>query len=264
MQIFLSATEVKLTIPLQDESGNALAPTGVSYRVIDQDGVEKVPSTVVVDYALGNTEVEVTVPASINATLAPRELRVVEVQLSMSGNIVMLTEHYIVQAAEPLVPGVNSYQTLARALLNAASVATMSGWAAASTNERISALIEARDHINQLSFRVLGNGIGQDHIGYSFESTEITVGDLRFLTEEQFNRLPERFKRALELAQVVEADAILGGDITADKRKSGLMAETIGESKLMFQAGKPLDIPVCKRALGYLKPYVSFKLRAGR
>lgn len=263
MQIFLSATEVKLTIPLQDESGNALTPSSVSYRVIDQDGVEKVPLTVIAGYVSGHISVEVTVPAGINAVTAPRELRVIELQLSIDGNIVMLNEIYIVQAADPLVPGVNSYQTLAKAQLNATQVAVMSAWHAATANERISALIEARDHINQLSFR-LGNSLGQDNIAYSFESSSVLVGDLRLLTEAQFNQLPEKFKRALELAQVVEADAILGGDITADKRKLGLMAETIGESKLMFQSGKPLDLPISKRALGYLKPYVSFTLRAGR
>jgi hypothetical protein len=81
----------------------------------------------------------------------------------------------------------------------------------------------------------------------------------------QFVALPVRFKRALMLAQVAEADTLLsGGSSFEELRREGLMSMTVGESKQFFQSGKPLNLPVSRRAIGYLKPYVSYTLRVGR
>lgn len=264
MQTFLNATDVTLNIPLQDANGNALAPTAVSYRVTDQSGVEKVASTPVASFTLGDTSVDLTIPALANTVVSPREMRVVTLSLTVGGNTVVILDNYVVQLADPLVTGVNSFQSYQESLLTALEMASLTGWNAASVDERVNALIEARHHINQLSFSVLGTTLDQSNIDYSFGSSTEYIGDLRNVTASQFVNLPVNFKRALQLAQVAEADAILGGDATADKRRSGLLAETVGESKQMFQSGKPLDLPVSKRAIGFLKSYVSYTVRAGR
>jgi hypothetical protein len=42
------------------------------------------------------------------------------------------------------------------------------------------------------------------------------------------------------------------------------MLDTVGESKMMFRDERPLQLPVCRRALGYLSKYITFAKVLGR
>ena len=42
------------------------------------------------------------------------------------------------------------------------------------------------------------------------------------------------------------------------------MLESIGESRQMFRSTKPLDLPISKRALGYISQFVTFSKKIGR
>ena len=163
------------------------------------------------------------------------------------------------------------------ALLTALDIPALEAWDGASEDQRIAALIDARERIVQLNFNLLNSNVnfGQDSLQYVPEgqyqssyvarnSLFIFHGNLAILTPQQFTTLPERFKTALRKAQVAEADRILGGDPYDEKRQSGLVMEQVGESRQMFRAGKALTLPVCRRALGYLSYYVTFNKRIGR
>jgi hypothetical protein len=90
------------------------------------------------------------------------------------------------------------------------------------------------------------------------------LGDV-YKRQTQFNALPEKFKRQLRLAQIVEANKVLGGEEDDSKRTSGIVEEKVGESSQKFRTtGVPLRLPVCKRALGYLSYYVTFAKKIGR
>lgn len=279
MQAFSAGTDVTLSVPLTDRSGNVLNVSAVLVRVTDQDGGELLPQTALDGFTAGDEEAVVTVPAAKNAleTGKSRALRVIELALTVGTNTTHRTARYAIEAVDPLVVGVNSFQTYPQADFIALSIPNLAGWSAAADAERINALIEARMRIVRLNFTMLNdNGQwGQNSLNYvpegSYKTRYIGAagmflfnGDLDQLDATQFMGLPERFKFALRQAQVAEADAVLGGDPMAQKRQDGLISDAVGESRQAFRLTKPLELPVSRRALGYLSAFVSLNKRISR
>ena len=294
MNTYLSSTVVTVTIPMTDNAGNSVDVAAVSYRVVDHLGVERVAKTPLTAFLASDSTATVVVAAGINDIVpvpadvtaqqidlfTVRESRTVELYLTLSadGNIVLLNSTYALEPVNVLVPGLNSYQTYAQAELTALDIPGMTGWAGASDREKMAALVDARQHINQLNFWMMNSNVnwGQDSMNFVPEGTYTTPyasagnhmflfnGNLGLLTPTQFNKLPVRFKTALNKAQVAEADVILGGDPADIRRKEGLILDTIGESKQMYRSSKALDLPCSKRALRYLSQFVSFSKRLGR
>jgi len=294
MEIYLTGTDVTQSILLQDSNGNALDVASASYRVVDMNGLELIAKTTLAAFVPGDATAEVFVPAVSN-TIAEvpedalitarqiesyntREVRTVELMCVLaSGNTVVLNSSYGLAHADPLRIGVNSFQLLPQAELTAMDVPGLSGWDGASDAEKIAALIAARAHICQLNFWLMNSNVnwGQDSLNFVPEgsytspfaggkSMFIFNGNISLLTPVMYSRLPDRFKSALRLAQVAEADSILGGDQADAKRLSGLILDEIGETKQMFRTSKPIELPVCKKALRYLSAFVTFSKRLGR
>lgn len=279
MDVFSAGTDVALQVPLQDKVGNPLTVSAISYRVTDENGVELVPATALASFVAGSAAAGIAIPAAENTLAAgvARGLRNVELTCTIGGNQIFLHAAYAIEIADPLVVGVNSFMTYAQAEFTALGLPNIDAWNGADEQARIAALMDARSHIVQLSFTPLNSNVnwGQDSLNFIPEGTYNTdyVGDssmflfngnLDLLRPDQFKSLPSRFVDALKRAQVVEADAILGGNSIEQKRREGLVQDNIGESRQMFRQSKPLELPVCRRALGYLGYFVTFAKRIGR
>jgi hypothetical protein len=280
LDVYLSGTEVVLTIDLIDGAGNPLSVNAVDYRVVNQDGVELVARQALSGFIAGDTSATVTVGASMNgvATGNTREIRTVDLYCVQDAGTVVLTQSYAVELTDPLVVGVNSFQSFPQAQLTALDIPNIDAFNNAPDQMKIQALMDAREHIVQLNFNLLNSNVnfGQDQLQYVPEgqyqssyvarnSLFIFNGNLAILNASQYANLPERFKRALRQAQLVEANALLGGEQTDAMRSSGIVEDRIGESSQKFRdKGVPLRLPVCRRALGYLSYYVTFAKRIGR
>jgi hypothetical protein len=289
MELYLAGTAVTLSIPLADRNGNALTATSVDYRVVKGDGTEVIAKTAVPGFVSGASAVSITVSSVNNAvaaidpntvtfaqidTFTVRESRQVEVFATVGGNVIVLTKSYALEPAESLIPGVNSFLTYAQADLLSMDIPNTAGWDAAFEKDRIAALVESRWRIVQLRFALLNSNMnfGQDNLGFVPEGSFPTPytgmfmfnGNLSVLTPKQFNALPPRFLAAVRKAQVAQANALLTTDPIAERRADGLVLESIGEVRQMYRQGKPLDLPVCKGALRYLSPFVTFSKKLGR
>ena len=67
----------------------------------------------------------------------------------------------------------------------------------------------------------------------------------------------EIFKANVGLVeQVADAAATLSPYTVEQKRAKGLILDTIGETKQMFSSGRPVNSPVCKKAMDYLRDFV--------
>jgi hypothetical protein len=292
MDIYLAGTQVTLVVPLQDRNGNPLTVTSISYRVVDNTDTQIVPLTALATFIAASTSATIVVPATLNnlavipATItnnqidmfSTREVRTVELHLTISGNTVILTKSYALESDDPLMVGLNSFQTLPQAELVSIDIPNLLAWSAATDSDKLAALIDARSHICMLNFWLLNSNInwGQDSLNFipdgTYQSPYISTGsgmfifngNLSLLTPTQYNTLPIRFRAALCKAQVAESDSIMGGDPIDIRRREGLMLESIGEVKQMFRAGKPIDLPVSKRALKYLSQFVTFAKHTGR
>jgi hypothetical protein len=279
LDVFLTGNEVTLSIDLVDDAGNALNVDAVQYRVVNHNGTIVVPLTNLTTFAAGDPQATVIVSASVNAmaTGNTREIRSVELVCETEGGTLGFAKTYGLETLAPLVTGINSFQSFPMGELTAMDMPNLDGWENASEQQKVRAMIDAREHICQLNFNLLNSNanFGQDQLAYvpegeyqssyvAHNSLFIFNGDLGILNETQFAELPERFKKALRQAQVAEANAILGGESNEARRQSGVIEDEIGESRQKYRDSKPLQLPVCRRALGYLSGYVTFSKRIGR
>lgn len=279
VSVYLAGTDVKQSISLVNEDGSIIPITSITYRVLNQDEQVLVASSPATDFVVGSGEVTITVPSTANiiAVGNAREIRSVELTCVTNSNTIVFASSYGIELPDPLVTGLNSFQNFALAQLTALDIPNLPAWDAASENERVAALIDAREHIIQLNFSLLNSNVnfGQDQLSHvpegQYQSQYVARnglflfnGNLGLLNSTQFLTLPERFRKALRQAQVVEADNILSGGGIDHNRQLGLIENEIGEMRQKYRDSMPLNLPVCNRALKYLSYYVNFSKRIGR
>lgn len=264
MDKFLAGAPVTLTIPLQDRLGNPVAATAVEFEVLDKNGVVKQARQAA---TVSGESAEVTVDAATNqlADTMARDLRTVKLYCQITGGESTISKSYVIEADALLIVGVNSFQTLEEAEMTAMDIFDMGDWDVMDDDDKTRALIDSRTRICGMSFNLLDMYRPQDNVSYVPEGViGISKGispwniknQLADLTIEQYTLLPEKFKKALRLAQVADAAATLSPDPVEQKRAKGLILDTIGETKQMFSSGRPVTSPVAKKAMDYLRDFV--------
>jgi hypothetical protein len=263
--IYRENTSVKVTVPFTDDTGSSFTPDSATYAVYDHLDNEIVAETSV---SLGSDSVEITVDGANNMISDgyQRGFRNIQVKFVTGGDEIYVRQEYLIKKNNELSIMVNSFQTYAIAAMSAQDLASLDAWQHKSRDERCQAMIEAFHRLMTMTFSPWKhNDIYKETVAddapWSRRSNVIKLTDY---TQAEFERLNPNFLEALRRAQIVEADVILEGDIVGDKRRAGLLSETIGESSAMFRPGKPLDMGVSAQALRQLKGYISYSVRIGR
>lgn len=253
MDIYKSGAEVNVNQAFVNYDGDQIYPTSISYRVEDEDGVEIVADTAHT-FDPDDTEMSIVIAGADN-TLDIEDwtkMRVVIITLVADGHDYEHVQRYIVRQGSRLAEWVNSFQTYNSALMRAFDITQTPGWDIADEDTRQTALIEAYENIGKIKFN--GDAFYGDSEGFY-------IGGL---ADTEINNLSEAFVEALKRAQILEADYLLGSEMVEDKRRGGLMSETVGESSNMFRPGKPIVLPVSNRAMKALAGYILLGRRVGR
>lgn len=87
-------------------------------------------------------------------------------------------------------------------------------------------------------------------------ASEYTADDLSSLTASQTD--------ALLRAQLVESNMLLGGNPIEDRRRMGLLSDSVGESTHFFRTRKPIEMPVYKETVKVLQGYISWNRKISR
>lgn len=249
MQTYLAGYDIPLQVPLADASGVAIvAPTSVSFDVVDENGVEIIALTSLTPTATSTQDVVIPAVSNGLGLDDSNGLRKVRLFVVSAGVTYLVEWSYIIESASPLVSGGNSFQSLEMAELTALNLADIDAWHSSSRTLRISAMRNAFHAIGQLYLQV-------GDVKYP-QITTIGVND--------FNLLDWRFLQQIRLAQLVEANEFLAGDTVHKKRMTGLLSETIGESSMFFRPGKMLITPVTRRSMQLLGAYLVWEMRVGR
>lgn len=262
MNVYSDGSQVVLTIPFADSDGNAVTVASAAYRVLDELGTEIVASTPIA-ISGGEVETSITVTGANNtlAVDATRMMRVIELTMTDGNSSIYVTStRYIIEATSVLEVYSNTLVTYDEAIMIAMDIPNLGSWDAATDRQRQAALLDAYAAIARLSFEVPDS---RDPMEYLFAGSTV-IDSIYDLDPADWALLPAQFITDFSKAQVVEADSLLGGDDVADRRRRGLMSETIGESSMMFRPGKPLNLPVNQRTLRYLTGYVRQGLRLTR
>lgn len=293
MNVYISGNVVESVIALNDDAGNPIADVvGVTYRVIDSENNELVKPTVYVpdgdDYpeeteepaepetpetpenpeeVLADepvqeepveqetiSEVIVQTSEEVNALEeeTSRDIRIICLKAkTKTGAVFSLEYAYGLTIADPLQVGVNSFMTYRQAQKMAMDMPKLNNWEATSQSQRISALLEAKQRICRLAF-----DFGQIRPDMTKNLEDLSV--------EDFEALPIKFKAALKKAQLAEANDVLEVDSIAERRRQGLILETIGEVKQMFSSIIPAQMAVSSKAMSYLSRYLVSGKKIGR
>lgn len=244
-------SDVTVDIVLTGTDGLPLSPLGVSYSVTDEVGVV-VPQTILTGPFTDLTSVSVVVPAASNAIPigSVASIRRLTAYLSVATGTLFFSYWYMLRRAERLVEWVNSFQTLAEAMLLSSTIVDVADWELADDSQRERALMGAYDGICQLLFYV--------------PEIKATPFFLRDLTEDERALAPNLFLAALSTAQVIEANALLSDKSDEKKRNAGILSETIGESSIRFRSSKAYDLGTDSRTVGILGGYLSWSMKVVR
>lgn len=256
MDTYQIGATVSLSFPLIDLNGDPVVPTGVSYTVRDENGQILQPATAVT-VAAGATVAAVSVAPSVNQAAG---LRMVTVTFATAGGPITYEAAYILRDPVRLRVLQNSFQTFEQALYEASRLLRLDAFAAADPDDQKSALEEAYLRLTRLGYRLRKRD--DDLFNRITWYVDETISPRRWLdmSEAEFNLLPIDFKKAIKRAQVLEANAILAVDPVADRRRFGIVSETIGESSMFFRNAKPLDLGLSAAALDALTGYVDIRM----
>ena len=266
MQTFLAGTDVTVVIPFKDLNGTDVVPTGLSYRVSGQGGDVLLADTVL-PLPTG-AEVEIKIDGALNQIDPLMDARIVTLSMMTNAGIVEVEAVYLLAKATRLAIMVNSFQTMAQAHLEAAQMPNLVGWAGATDVERATALVEAFRRLTRLGYRIRRpEDLDAQNVIRDFVDTKTIEPRLWPVIDEErwlSSLYTDEFRLALRRAQVAEANEILRGDRVNEKRRSGLLSETIGESSMMFRVGKPLDLGISAAALQYVTGFVQTRMTLTR
>lgn len=247
-----------------DDAGAVIATTGVEYAIFDEDRNPITTRDTLSGYTSGQETAVITVsgPENTLATGVIHGVRKVEVYFMTADGEYRVTETYLLQSVTPLVLMTNTFQTLEQAMITRLGLGQLLGWDAGTEQQRIGALIAAHDNMCRLAYKYLTDTDLQNldlthDISDRFGRPYMHVPSMRLATVQDFTEsFPAVFQNALKRAQLVEADNLLNGDPVGDKRRQGIITETIGESKVFLSSRAPLQLPICRAAIDQLSGYL--------
>lgn len=263
----VDGSPVTLSVPVR----SGPAPTAIAVTVRDEVGV--IVHTESPAFTVQEGAVQVTIPAIANTLTAPSKVgaRDVTTQLTYAAGEDTDAQLYLVRASTVLVPLKNSFMTYAEALVARAGLAQLAGWDIAGREDREAALQLAHTAMCAMRYRYKVGSEGQSRItdfggvttdGYGRVYAQVT--DISETQSYEWTDYPAAFKTALQRAQVTQADVILKGDPVGDKRRAGIISETIGESSMFFRGVPEVSLAISREALEHLRGYVVYGARIAR
>jgi hypothetical protein len=269
MNKYLAGEAVTVNFPIAESLGTM--PATASYRLLDENETVLLEQDVPTDPANGG--VIITIDGTHNVlpidvirfayenhnVQAVRAARIVQITVAMSSGTYRATQTYLIEAGSLLAPGTNSFQTLTKANMVALDIPALNGWIAATDDQKIAAMVQARLNLGMLRYRYRFDDNWMNYVMPEFALYSITT-----LSQDEYLELPAQFRRDLERAQVIEADDLLNADPVLEKRRAGIVSETVGDSTTSFNPVRPNRGLVCPRAMQEMSRYVLRRTRLSR
>lgn len=261
-----------------EEPTDPKAPETPEEALTDEPEQEE-PSEPVEEETISEVIVQTSEEVNTLKEETSRDIRIICLKAkTRSGAVFSLEYAYGLTIADPLTVGVNSFMTYRQAQKMAMDMPKLNNWESMSQSQRISALLEAKQRICRLAFdfgQVQLDMTKQDYVVQAAGKPRcVQVGEifgvcggsvkLEDLSVEDFEALPTKFRTALMQAQLAEANDVLEVDSIAERRRQGLILETIGEVKQMFSSIIPAQMAVSSKAMSYLSRYLASGKKIGR
>lgn len=263
----------QIAFDLLDASGNVILAVSAAWSLFDQAGT--ILNSGIIPVTTGATTIIIPLTAIDNTVAsgsAGREIQVVLTQIN--GSTVEINDYFVLIQTRQLELMTNSFCTYPEALAIRTTFGPgLDGWDVnIDSFTRSSAMVDAHERLLRMTYKVPFVDI-QSHIAsdYALWGTGVDLPwdyarliRLRSISLPAFQALPAPFQFALKRAQIVEANQILGGDLIANKRREGLISETIGQSSSFFSSKPYLNLPISKQAYVEVQRYVQIKVAIAR
>lgn len=247
------AATISVPLPLKD--GVPSVPVSATFEVRDEAGVV-IAAAAALDLTGVTDALAVTVLGNLNGLEGKtRGARTVIVAMTFSDGGYVEPVSYLLIPALRLKRLTNTFVTDGEALITRSEMPALDGWDAAEKEDRTAALITAHRSLCRLTLRYKRDSEGA---GY------IYVTELDKLLDSEWAELPVEVQTALQRAQMREADILLRGDPVADRRRSGIVSETVGESSMFFRQVPEVRGPVSREAMEEIGRYVFRSTRIAR
>jgi hypothetical protein len=262
MDRFAVGTDVELFMAFVDANGNPVTPNSATYNLYDETEALLTGPVAVSD--VSGEAADIIITRNFNT---PAGARRVELAITTSSGVTYVDAIYeVFDQQNRLIPLTNSFQTYLQAQLVANKLTGLIGFIGASEDQQIAALSTAYDRLTQFAYLIKWpEYVDTQNIYLQDMHARITPQMWPVMTPVLFAPYPIQFQQALMKAQVVEANAILTPDPIGDRRRTGLLAESIGESKMMFRGGiRPLSMGISNDTLRVVRAYLDYRFTLTR
>lgn len=253
---------VEIQIPFTDLNGDAIVPTAISAELLTGDD-EILETFDPVTFQPEDQSVTITVMSGYNRISEgqTREARILRVAVQTGSGVIHRTHSYIIESEQRLSIMTNTFQSYEAAEIAAMDLVAATGWEASDQDSRKTAMVEAFRKITSIPMTytpLTENGHAMRDVFISrekwFEMTTVDWADI-----------PMRMRKAVRLAQVIEASHLLEQNDIADRRKMGVIKETIGESSVTLTSPSSLiKNVICEEAMSVLNEYVKINMKVAR
>lgn len=271
--IIPSGAHASVTVPLPVFRAVYVPIDEAFFTVLDEKG-EIIQTATNLTVAPGSESIEIIIPPETNELPVGSVSALRQVQVVFVGASATYNEHafYVIKAQVPLVPMTNSFVTLAETHLVRTQMTGLEGFAAATEDTQIAALVSAWRNMSHLRYKFPVGGDYQSRItsfpGTYYDSQYgrvwVVIGDITLRTLGEFQSWPSDFVQALKRAQMAEANELLQLNPISEKRRTGVISETIGESSMTFRGVPDIQMPISRVALQHLRGFLENSVRVGR
>lgn len=264
MDRFSSSSPVTLVFDMIDDEGESITATSISYSLFDEEG------DVLIDdenlqFTSGSDEASVTISANDNALPegSSTGARTVRLKILTSTHTVKMDKTYILEGDGLLSVPYESSMTITGAYVVAAgfSSSVLDSWNEAEEFEKKASLVEAWPRVSRFPFKPWrrSSDIPSEMSKYACEP--LFIGEI---TKDEWDLLPVDFKKSLKRAHIIEAATALGGDSAWDRRASGIVQKTVGESSETYNKAKPASSSISPRSKREISKFIFSRIVASR
>lgn len=255
---------VRMEFDLYLDDGSAIMPDSAIAHVSDENG-DVVGDAINVSVESSIAGATVDIPSSYNATDNVTG-RVVTLAVTSNGASYVFTKTYLL---EPIIVRLAVPSQSAMSVVQADIVANdfkdvvVDVWGDLSFDEKGRALRDAWSRISKIKLNPFRTEDEKDVEGVTMrmECGNFLVDEL---TSSEWAALPEHFIKSVRRAQLVEACVLSGGDPEWERRQSGLISKTVGESSEMFNTKPISDKRISERARREIARYISKRVIVSR
>lgn len=170
--------------------------------------------------------------------------------------------YYAIQAPSPLRAGVNSCQTMLKAMSLLPQMPPLDGWNSHDEAARVGSMVGAFEALKYIELKP--GSFGENVLRQRRAADQPQATCLADLSPLDWPLLPKEFVESFSRAQILEANHILSFDTPESLRERGVLSYSSGEVKQFFRTQKPVELGVCKAALKAIGRYVEYSRRIGR